>query len=119
MTIALSYYTATREIKNIAYKNDLQIKHPPQFVIYTVCQYFDITEKEVMAKSRRQDLVNCRRFIMRMLKDHSGLTLKSIGKYTGDKDHTTVIHSMQKLSDLMETEEGMRYHYSEIKKLFL
>jgi len=121
MTIEMTYEIETKDRYNIRFHGGRRIVkgYPAKVIVEKVCEYFDLPQNVVLAGKRKRELVNCRRFIMRFLKDYTELTLAQIGKWAGHKDHTTVIHALHTLSDLMETEDQTRHDYLEIKKLFL
>jgi len=65
------------------------------------------------SKARVRELVEYRQIFCSIARN-LGFSLKSIGKYLGNRDHTTVIHSLRAFSDLMETNPLYRDKYNSI-----
>jgi chromosomal replication initiator protein len=65
---------------------------------------FGFSVEEVSGKSRRQPLVLCRQVAMYLCRDLTDLSLPKIGEQFGGRDHTTVMHSVQKIKKLLQTD---------------
>jgi hypothetical protein len=77
-----------------------------------ICKEFGISEEEIASESRKKDIVYPRQvaiFLMCMCPGRVKNSLKKIGAILGDRDHTTVIHSRDKIWDLLENDETVRY----------
>jgi chromosomal replication initiator protein len=61
------------------------------------------TKENLKSSSRKRELVDMRQLISFVLKTDFNRTLSSIGKTLGDRDHTTILHSIRKFYDLYET----------------
>jgi chromosomal replication initiator protein len=66
-----------------------------------VADYFGLTVGDLKAKSRKRELVYARQVAMYVAKEKTTLSLKSIGYHFGDRDHTTVIHAIHAVSDML------------------
>jgi chromosomal replication initiation ATPase DnaA len=70
--------------------------------IITLCaQYEGVTVEEVKGRSRVRCYVRPRQIAAYLSHKHTNLTLVSIGFKLGQKDHTTVIHSVRTIEDVM------------------
>ena len=79
---------------------------PIQVVIEEACKVFQADPKDIPKKTRAQRVVNARHFLSWFLVKQLGMTLKVVGREVlGGRDHTTVINSIKKFSNLYETEE--------------
>ena len=91
----------------------------PDSVIKEVCQFYDITIKDIKGQRRLKPLVIPRQVCMYLLREVNGLGLQNIGELLGRKDHTTVMHGISKV-EIMIKEPKYKAHLEEIKqKLFL
>ena len=70
-----------------------------------VCKYFNINEEDVDGLSRKAQIVYARHIIMYILRNHYDLSLKSIGSGIGNRDHTTVLHGIDKITDALEKDQ--------------
>ncbi len=73
------------------------VKIRPVKVISTVAKYFDFKNKELLGSSRKADLVVARHIAMYILRDTLGIQQTKIGEIMGGRDHTTVIHAVEKI----------------------
>lgn len=73
-------------------------------VVKSVCFVSEITDIEIRLKSRKREIVQPRQIAMYLIKKHTNLSLKQIGSFFGGFDHTTVIHSVQTVEDLIDTD---------------
>lgn len=88
-------------------KNSLEPTTKHELVREIVLEHFQATMKEMCTKRRKRELVYRRQVLHYMMKIHTRLSLKSIGEITG-RDHTTVIHSVNTIKDLMDTDNIIR-----------
>lgn len=70
-----------------------------------VCQYFDIPENYIRAKNRKQEVVIARQYAMYLCKEITNSSLKTIGLHFGGRDHSTVIHAIQTIEDLVKSDK--------------
>jgi chromosomal replication initiator protein len=82
----------------------------------TVCDYFNIPEDLIRAKTRKQEIVNARQIAMFLAKDLTNSSLKTIGLHFGGRDHSTVIHAYQSVDDQMRIDPKYQAHVLQIKK---
>lgn len=78
-----------------------------EIIISTVNDYFIENNlfKGPINKSRRRDLVVLRQIIYYFAKEHTTLSLKEIGKTTFNQDHSTVIHGVRMINDLISVDK--------------
>ena len=70
-----------------------------------VCRYFNISEDDIDSSSRKAQIVYARHVIMYILRNHYDLSLKSIGSGMGNRDHTTVLHGIDKITDAVASDQ--------------
>lgn len=73
-------------------------------IILSTAAVFGFSVDEVTGPSRRQPLVLCRQVSMYLCRDLTDLSLPKIGAEFGGRDHTTVIHSVDKVQKLLQTD---------------
>jgi chromosomal replication initiator protein len=82
----------------------------------SVCNFFDIPEDLIRAKTRKQEVVNARQIAMYLAKELTNSSLKTIGLHFGGRDHSTVIHSYQTVEDQIKSDEKFRETLKQIQK---
>ncbi len=85
-----------------------------------VCEYFNITRETLLSKSRKRNIVQARQIAMYMSRNLiGGCSLSTIGMELGGKDHATVLHACNTVSDLMSTDKLFRQYVSDIERMLV
>ena len=79
-----------------------------------ICAYYDITWNELISPRRSNRLVHARQVAYFIIKNHTTLSYPQIGRKFGGRDHTTVLHGVNKIKKLIETDSDIA---AEIKRL--
>ena len=74
-----------------------------------------LTVSDLVSNSRKQHLVKARQMAMYLSHNLTSLSLAKIGQNFGNRDHSTVLYSCEKLNKLMETNEEIRNDVENIK----
>ncbi len=82
-----------------------------------VADYFKVTIIDLKSKSRKKELVYPRQIAMFLAKEKTELSLKSIGYHFGGRDHSTVIHAIQTISDLIGNDAHARDAVEKLKAI--
>ena len=72
-------------------------------IIKSVADFYEIEEKDLIHRSRKKDIVKPRQIAMYFLREELKLSYPSIGERFGGRDHTTAIHSCEKVGEDMRT----------------
>lgn len=75
--------------------------HPDE-IIESVCAFYNVKPTQIRSAKRDAFLVRPRQVAMFLLKKRLGLTLVEIGNLLGGRDHTTVMHGVEKIELLVE-----------------
>lgn len=84
-------------------KQEARFLHPDT-VIQTVCDFYNIKATQLKGERRNSIFVKPRQICMFLLKEDIRLPLKEIGNLLGGRDHTTVMHGVDKITNLLKTE---------------
>jgi chromosomal replication initiator protein len=76
----------------------------PDEIIRQTAQSYGFTPDDLAGPSRRQPLVLCRQVAMYLLREQTELSLPRIGALFGGRDHSTVIHALEKVNRLLRTD---------------
>ena len=84
-----------------------------------VSKFFNISIEQMKDKARRKEIVIARQVAMYFSKDFTNNSLKSIGFHFGGRDHSTVIHAVQAVNDMIDTDSIFKKNIKEINKRIL
>ena len=84
-----------------------------------VAAYFNLGIQEMLSARRSRSLARPRQIAMYLAKQHTTNSLPDIGRKFSNRDHTTVIHAVKKIEQLMKTDDEIRKNIFEIKKRLL
>ncbi len=87
-------------------------------VIKHVCVYYNVKNTQLKGPKRDAGLVRARHVAMYFLKEKLGLTQVEVGNLLGGRDHTTVMHGVDKISALVENKDAVNEDIKRITKLF-
>lgn len=106
------------EIKNLV-KNNARPKKTVAVkdVIKTIADFYNIEEGSIYHKTRRKEVVKPRQLIMYILREDFNISYPSIGEKLGGRDHTTVIHSCEKIKDELKTNTVLSQELSQIRAM--
>ncbi|MBP6098706.1 MAG: chromosomal replication initiator protein DnaA [Candidatus Levybacteria bacterium] len=88
----------------------------PDAVVEAVCNYYNIKTTQIKGSKRDASLVRARHVCMYLLKEQ-GLTLVEIGNLLGGRDHTTVMHGVEKIEFLIQNNEEKNGEIVSIKRV--
>ena len=77
-------------------------------IVEVVAEHFGITPEDIMSKRRNTEYVLPRQICMYLCRKYTDDSLQSIGKAVGKKDHTTVIHGIEKITEDIEKNDELK-----------
>jgi len=87
-------------------------------IIEAVTEQYKVKITDLKGKSRLREIVLPRQVAMYLAKELTNLSLKSIGYHFGGRDHSTVIHAIQTVNDLMDTDKEIGTSVGKLLKMF-
>jgi len=78
------------------------MKHDPNKLTRWFAFYFGVKIREICKKNNQRALSDYRRLLMRILRDHTDLTLEKIGKRLGGRNHSTIYEGIKNAEFLPE-----------------
>lgn len=107
------------EVKNLL-KNNIKPKKniSTKEVVKIVADFYKIEEESIYEKTRRKEIVKARQMIMYILREEFSVSYPLIGQKLGGKDHTTVIHSYEKIKNDLKKDPILVQELEQLKILF-
>ena len=90
------------------FTTDVEVK--PTDIISQVAKYFHLSFDDIVGKSRMKNIAIARQVAMYLTREMTSLSLVDIGKVFGGKDHTTVMHACDRISNGMQDRQEI-YNY--------
>lgn len=108
-----------QEVKQLI-KNNIKTKKNISLrdVIKVVSDFYGIDDTSIYNKTRRKDIVKPRQVAMYLLREDFDISYPAIGDTLGGRDHTTVIHSYEKIKQDLTTDPVLMKEISELRSLF-
>lgn len=108
-----------QEVKQLI-KNNIKTKKNISLrdVIKVVSDFYGIDDASIYNKTRRKDIVKPRQVAMYILREDFDISYPAIGDTLGGRDHTTVIHSYEKIKHDLTTDPVLMKEVSELRSLF-
>jgi chromosomal replication initiator protein len=102
--------------------NDLMINNrkkmvTPGRIVDQVSQFFSVDQKELRGRSRSQDIVLPRQIAMYIIREQTECSLVEIGQELGGRDHTTVMHAIDKIEREIESNQSLRQQVNTIVQI--
>ncbi|HEU0085532.1 MAG TPA: chromosomal replication initiator protein DnaA, partial [Candidatus Paceibacterota bacterium] len=96
------------EVKNLV-KNNIKPKKNVAIkdVVKVVSDHYNLDETSIYEKTRRKEIVRARQVVMYLLREDFNVSYPMIGQKLGGKDHTTVIHSYEKIKTDLKTDSQL------------
>ncbi len=91
----------------------------PQEVIKVVSDYYNVEEKNIYEKTRKKEVIKPRQVIMYLLRKDFNISYPSIGQKLGGRDHTTVIHSCEKITGEVEKNDVLAQEIHQIRSMLV
>lgn len=111
----LTIQVAEEALKDIIYP-DKPKEVTPQLIINIVSEHFGVNPDDITSKKRNSEYVLPRQVVMYLCRTLTETSLQNIGKLLGKKDHTTIIHGVNKITEELETNEDLKNKVDIIKK---
>jgi len=107
------------EIKSLI-KNNIKPKKNASVkdIIKIIADFYNIEEKIIYEKTRRKEVVKPRQIAMYILREDFNISYPSIGEKLGGRDHTTVIHSCEKIKNDIKTNNSLLQEIEELRSIF-
>jgi len=88
-------------------------------VIKIVADFYNIDESSIYEKTRKKEVIRPRQITMYILREDFKISYPSIGERLGGRDHTTVIHSCEKIKDDLKVDPTIMQDLNQIRALIV
>lgn len=86
-------------------------------VIRIIAEFYGTDTESIINKSRKKEVVKPRQLTMYVLREHFDISYPTIGERLGGRDHTTVIHSYEKIKNDIKTNPSLAHELEQIRSM--
>ena len=106
--------TVTRAIQDMLKRSNEYIPSPDAILEY-IAKYYSLDEAVIRGQQRVRDAVQARQIAMYLIRSMTNLSLDDIGKVFDNRDHSTVLYSIQQVEKKMKKDAAFSESVKEIK----
>ena len=86
-------------------------------IINVVCDYFNVTKDDLIGKKKTKEIVTARQICVYLITEMMDLPLTTIGEIFGGRDHTTIIHSRDKIEEMVKNKTSVSVAVNDLKAM--
>ena len=106
---------AEKALKDIIAPGDKK-EVTPEFIIEVVADHFNLTPLDIISQRRNKEIVYPRQIAMYLCRNMTDTGLQNIGKSLGGRDHTTILHGIDKIAADLEGNPTLQNTIDILKK---
>lgn len=88
-------------------------------ILNTVCDFFKVTKEDLIGKKKNKEIVEPRQLCIYLINDMLNIPLTAIGEIFGGRDHTTIMHARDKISNQVKINPHVRTLVNDIRSQLL
>lgn len=114
--IPINLNMAEEALKDIVSPNN-EVEITPEIILQVVCEHYNISSQAVLSNKRTKEISEVRQIIMYLIREYmSDMSLLNIADFLGKKDHTTIMHGIDKISKDIIHDTKLKNNIDIIKK---
>lgn len=111
----LNMALAEDALKDIIYPDKVK-EVTPSLIIELVAEHFGVAKDDITSKKRNSEFVLPRQIVMYLCRELTDTSFINIGKLLGKRDHTTVMHGVNKVAEELKTNDEFKNKVDIIRK---
>ncbi len=113
---AITMDLAAKALDSLVQTQDTRVV-TPKIIIDTVARRYDIPAEDILSKKRNREIAVPRQVAIYICRELTDLSTTNIGREFGNRDHTTVMHSCDKVAEQMKSDIAFRKRIEELIEL--
>ena len=107
-----------QEVKSLIKNNVKPKKHlAVDEIVKIIAGYYNVDPQIIYDKTRKKEVVYIRQVTMYLLREFFNVSYPSIGKEIGGRDHTTVMHSYEKIKNKMKDDPNLVQEIEQLQSI--
>ncbi len=115
MEMPLDVHTAQRAVDDI-YRAHPGLNPTPDYILAEASKYFNVSTADITGSKRGQEIMQARQVSIFLVRKLTKLSLPEIGSVFGGRDHTTIMHSINKVEDMMSKQPEFKKKVDGLEK---
>lgn len=103
-------------LKDFIYNDESSGKVTPEKIISVVAEHYQLNERDLISAKKNKELAYPRQIIMYLCCEITDATQKAIGAALGGRDHATIIHGRDKITEDLKKNDKLKYDIDVLKK---
>ena len=88
-------------------------------IVEVVCKYYNVEKSNLIGKKKNKEIVDPRQMSIYLITELTDLPLTSIGSYFGGRDHTTIMHARDKITNEIKSNPRLKTIATDLKNLIM
>ena len=106
------------EVKTLIKNNVKPKKHLAlDEIVKIVAGFYTLEPEKVYEKTRKKEIVYVRQIVMYILREYFNISYPAIGKEIGGRDHTTVIHSYERVLSNLKEDPNLQQEIEQLRAI--
>lgn len=106
----------TADLENILQSSGEEKQNTDEDIINTVSKHMNISVEDILGGKRQPSCVRARQWAMYLCRNLLGVSYPALGRLFGGRDHSTVMHSIKKIDQIVKSDKDAQYLCAELKK---
>lgn len=112
-SVPLTVDVAKEVLRELVSASSPRQRTPPEMLEF-IADYFQMSSDSLRGRSRQRPLVTARQVAMYVMRELTDLSYPAIAREFGGRDHTTVMHAVEKIEDQMKERQQI---YDQVTEL--
>jgi chromosomal replication initiator protein len=88
-------------------------------IINCVCTFYKVSKADMLGKKKNKEFVEPRQVCVYVITEMLNIPLQVVGEKMGNRDHSTMVYSRDKVAELIKTDSRLATEVNDIKKRLL
>lgn len=107
---------AVEALQSLIDVGDSKSKVSAQKILNVVASYYNLSVSQITGKIKTGQIVNARHVAIYLIRNLLDVSLKQIGELFSNRDHTTVMHSIERVEQMLKDDKQIKVVIDELKK---
>ncbi|MBR1984439.1 MAG: chromosomal replication initiator protein DnaA, partial [Clostridia bacterium] len=83
-------------------------------IMDTVCKYYNVKKADLVGKKKNKEIVDPRQICIYLITELLDIPLMTIGNAFGGRDHTTIMHARDKITQNIKTNKSLKTNIEDL-----